>query len=107
MDGACLILNDEYNGMMFDDLNAASKVTKEEYAALEAENKTPFPNNFNLCNIAIDDASKVINGVYTQTEGDCVLPPTLTTTNYVYNYKVYACTFVLMMILGCLMGSTR
>jgi len=42
-------------------LNAATKVDQDLYQHLLSINKTPYPNNFNLCKIKIEDDAKMNN----------------------------------------------
>ena len=54
-------------------LRSASRLTQSEYNALVAAGKTPFPNNFDLCTINIEDTSTVTGDVPEgKEESDCI-----------------------------------
>ena len=56
-------------------LSAATKVTQEFYEYLIEIGKSPFPNNFKVCNISRDNKSVIINGdVVGLEKDDCILP---------------------------------
>merc|ERR1719410_713789 len=77
MGDAILEFDGRANDISVEDLNAASKVTKALYKKLKKTNRSPFPNNFNLCVIDMDTTSKVIDAPDDLRQKDCKLPPQL------------------------------
>lgn len=53
--------DDDTESIDIDALTAATRVTEEIYDHLLKSNRCPYPNNFNICTIAVDDASHVFN----------------------------------------------
>merc|ERR1712113_1105497 len=64
---------DDTNSMDLNHLTAAGKVTQKAYEQLVAMNRSPYPNNFNLCNIAKDSSSQIMEAPEYLQHDDCKL----------------------------------
>ncbi len=54
-------------------LKSASKLSQAQYQSLVDQGKTPYPNNFDLCTINIEDASSVTGDIPEgKGESDCI-----------------------------------
>ena len=54
---------DTGSDVMISNLESASMLTQEQFDELEANGETPYPNNFDLCNVKYDDAAEVIGDI--------------------------------------------